>query len=94
VLRGTTATPYGLTSPFFGTVDAMTRVWDSGPMNVDEAFAAVATMPAPASRPVVAVTTTAILAADLRVDLMSDGSLRLASLRREYGPWTERDWPF
>jgi hypothetical protein len=40
------------------------------------------------------VTTAAILAADLRLDLMAYGSLRLASLRTQYGPRTERDWLF
>ncbi len=34
VLRGTTATPYGLTSPLAGTVEATTLVWCNPPMNV------------------------------------------------------------
>src|SRR5580704_13140493 len=92
VLCGTTATPYGLTSPLAGTVDAMTLVWFSGPMKVSEAFAAVATMPLPASRPAVAMTIAA-MPANLRVGLMS---LLLPPLSRflriKYGRGAEWDW--
>src|ERR1700735_618374 len=58
-------------SPFLGVVEAMTLVWFSGPMNVAEAFAAVAITPLAASRPAVAVTIAAKAAPDLRVGLMS-----------------------
>src|SRR5580704_15376272 len=61
-LRGTTATPYGLTSPLAGTVDAIVLTWCSGPMK-DPKPCAPALPAVPASRPTVAVTTAASPAA-------------------------------
>ena len=65
VLRGMTATPYGLTSPLPGTVDASVVTWCNGPTNAGKppALAAPATRPVPASKPAVAVTSAASAAA-------------------------------
>ena len=50
VLRGMTATPYGLTSPLPGTVDAITEVLCKGPTKAGNPLALA--LPArPASRP-------------------------------------------
>src|SRR6516162_1427652 len=65
VLRGMTATPYGLTSPLAGTVDARVVTRCSGPTNAGEppALAALAATPVPASKPAVVVTIAATAAA-------------------------------
>src|ERR1700733_10047122 len=61
-------------------------------MKVSEAFAAVATMPLPASRPAVAMTIAA-MPANLRVDLMSLLLPPLSTfLRNKYGRGAEGDW--
>src|SRR5262245_60301010 len=56
---GTTLTPYGLTSPFFGTVEAIVLIVLNGPMNI-EALLATAGQPA-----IIALTRSAVTVSSL-----------------------------
>src|SRR5579863_6405590 len=73
VLLGMTATPYGLTSPLPGTVEAIFETWRREPMKAPEpcALALPATSPVPAIKPTAAVTTAARPAAYRRVAFLS-----------------------
>ncbi len=73
MVRGTTNTPYGLTSPLPGTVDAITLVLCNGPTKAGNpaALALPAIRMVPASNPAVVVTTATRPAANRLVGFIS-----------------------
>ena len=80
VLRGTTATPYGLTSPLAGTVEATTLVWCNSPMNVvGDALALAANAPL-ASKPPAPIRAAAMTAAE-RLMVFLGNLLRCTGIR-------------
>src|ERR1700735_1787821 len=90
VVRGTTKTPYGLTSPLPGTVDAITEVLCRGPTKTGNP-PALALPAEPASRP---AAVTAIAASPAAYRLVGFISLPLPSGGKCLHPWArarERD---